>query len=72
MKKKLIAAVLAAGLVLTGFQSDFLYGNVTAQAAENAGTVIDVTDFGADPSGKETVLRLWSQLWKRQRKLTGK
>ena len=53
MKKKLLAAALAGALVMTGFHMEFLYGGVTAQAEEKSGTIIDVTDFGADPSGKK-------------------
>lgn len=52
MKKKLLAAMLAAGLVVSGFHADFLYGSTMVRAEEKSDTVIDVTDFGADPSGK--------------------
>ena len=47
--KKLFAVVLAVCMVISGVG---ITGMGHAQAKEKSSTVIDVTKFGADPSGK--------------------
>lgn len=52
IKKELLAGITAFALLATGFPAAFFSTGETVLAKGKSGTVIDVTDFGADPGGK--------------------
>lgn len=52
MKKRLLAGVVTVCLLVAGFPVGFFSTGKSVLAKEKTGTVIDVTDFGADPGGK--------------------
>ncbi len=52
IKKRLLAGLMAVCLLAAGLPVDLFSTGKTVLAKEKAGTVIDVTDFGADPGGK--------------------
>lgn len=68
IKKRLLAGLMAVCLLAAGLPVDLFSTGKTVLAKEKAGTVIDVTDFGADPGGKRTVQRRSKKHWKKQRK----
>ena len=49
--KKALSCILAAALVGSSFTPWSVTGTLETQAADEDATVIDVTDFGADPGG---------------------
>ena len=51
IKKELLAGITAFALLATGFPAAFFSTGETVLAKGKSGTVIDVTDFGADPGG---------------------
>ena len=52
IKKELLAGITAFALLATGFPVAFFSTGETVLAKGKSGTVIDVTDFGADPGGE--------------------
>ena len=52
MTNRFLGAALAVCLLFSGLYPSGLTGGTTSQAKQASSKVIDVTDFGADPSGK--------------------
>lgn len=51
MFKKILTALLAGGLAFSCTQTGLVGGTAVVRANEKVETVVDVTDYGADPSG---------------------
>lgn len=72
MRNRLLAGITAFTLLATGFPMAFFSTGGIAFAKEKSGTVIDVTDFGADPSGKEDSTKAVQKALKKAKEVGGK